>query len=62
MWAYGVFMFGAFCTLFSTLVVGLAAMGRKPSGLQQKKAQIFLYRAPSAIQGRYRCRCPHARV
>lgn len=27
-WSYGIFMFGGFCTLFSTLVVAVAATGR----------------------------------
>jgi Mn2+/Fe2+ NRAMP family transporter len=27
-WSYGIFMFGAFCTLYSTLYVGAAASGR----------------------------------
>jgi len=27
-WSYGIFMFGGFCTLFSTLVVSVAATGR----------------------------------
>jgi len=27
-WSYGIFMFGGFCTLFSTLVVAIAATGR----------------------------------
>jgi len=32
-WTYGLFMFGAFCTLWSTLVVGIASTGRLWSDL-----------------------------
>ncbi|MEC7556872.1 MAG: Nramp family divalent metal transporter [Planctomycetota bacterium] len=46
-WSYGVFMFGGFCTLFSTIVVVVAASGRMWTDLLSSMG-TFEYENPTA--------------
>ena len=65
-WSYSIFMFGGFCTLFSTIVVVVAASGRmwtdllSSMGVFQWEDSLFhrrLYIVPALVAGKPRDSC-----